>query len=68
MLESLDAIIATLAIILGVSLAVQGVQQIFKQWLDLKSNYMRVQLFAMFDNSQLSAQNKFIGMGRVTSM
>jgi hypothetical protein len=68
MLESLDAIIATLAIILGVSLVVQGVQQIFKQWLDLKSNYMRVQLFAMFDNGQLAVKNKFAGMGRATSM
>jgi hypothetical protein len=68
MLESLDAIIATLAIILGVSLVVQGVQQIFKQWLELKSNYMRVQLFAMFDNNQLSTTNKFLGIGRVTSM
>ena len=68
MFESLDAIIATLAIILGVSLVVQGVQQIFKQWLELKSNYMRVQLFAMFDNNQLSGKNKYIGMGRATSM
>ena len=48
MLEVLDAIIATAAVVLGLSLAVQGLQQIVKQWLDLKSNYMRFQLLAMF--------------------
>lgn len=48
MLESLDAIIATLAVVLALSLIVQAIQQIIKQWLDLKSNYMRFQLFALF--------------------
>lgn len=52
MLETLDAIIATAAVALGLSLIVQAIQQIIKQWLDLKSNYMRFQLLAMFNSSQ----------------
>jgi hypothetical protein len=52
MLETLDAIIATAAVALGLSLIVQALQQIFKQWLDLKSHYMRFQLLAMFSSVQ----------------
>lgn len=68
MLESLDSIIATLAVVLGLSLTVQVIQQIFKQWLDLKSNYMRVQLLALFDSTQTKKDFKFAGLGRATSM
>ncbi|MBM4162360.1 MAG: hypothetical protein FJ217_14820 [Ignavibacteria bacterium] len=52
MLETLDAIIATAAVALGLSLIVQAVQQIMKHWFDLKSNYMRFQLLAMFSSPQ----------------
>lgn len=67
MLGSLDPIVATLAVVLGLALVVQGVQQIFKQWLDLKSNYMRVELLAMFDNAQMAKESTFHGLGRATS-
>jgi hypothetical protein len=65
--ESLDPIIATLAVVLGLSLVVQGLQQIFKQWLDLKSNYMRLQLLAMFDSTQMVKNFKYCGLGRANS-
>jgi hypothetical protein len=48
MLETLDAIIATAAVILGLSLVVQAIQQILKQFFDLKSTYMRAVLLAQF--------------------
>ncbi len=48
MLEILDAIIATAAIILGLSLIVQAIEQIVKQTFDLKSAYMRSELLALF--------------------
>jgi hypothetical protein len=48
MLDSLDSLIATAAVILGLSLIVQAIQQIIKQTLDLKSTYMRAQLLALF--------------------
>jgi hypothetical protein len=67
MLETLDAIIATAAVALGLSLIVQAVQQIIKQWLDLKSNYMRFQLLAMFNTSQ-SMSSSEIGLRRITKM
>jgi hypothetical protein len=71
MLGNLDAIVATLAAVLAVSLVVQGVQQIFKQWLDLKSNYMKFQLLAMFDSSlPVPGRGKIIlpGIRRVTAL
>jgi len=48
MLESLDALIATVAVILGLSLIVQAIQQIIKQLFDLKTGYMRDELVSMF--------------------
>lgn len=48
MFETLDAILATAAIILGLSLVVQAIQQILKQFFDLKSTYMRAVLLAQF--------------------
>ncbi len=48
MLEILDAVIATAAVVLGLSLIVQAIQQIFKQVFDLKSSYMRAELLALF--------------------
>lgn len=68
MLESLDAIIATAAIILGLSLIVQAVQQIMKQWLDLKSNYMRLQLLGIFDPTQGAKETTRAGMKFVTTL
>jgi hypothetical protein len=69
MLETLDAIIATAAVALGMSLIVQAVQQIIKQWLDLKSHYMRFQLLAMFNTSQpSSSENAGMGLHRITKM
>ena len=69
MLETLDAIIATAAVALGLSLIVQATQQIIKQWLDLKSNYMRFQLLAMFNSSQsISSSSAQTGLRRITKM
>ena len=68
MLESLDAIIATAAVVLGLSLIVQAVQQIMKQWLDLKSNYMRLQLLGMFDSASATQEFKSPGLTRVTQL
>jgi hypothetical protein len=69
MLETLDAIIATAAVALGLSLIVQAIQQIVKQWLDLKSKYMRFQLLAMFNSSQsISSSPAQIGLSRITKM
>lgn len=48
MFESLDAFIATVAVILGLSLIVQALQQILKQAFDLKTDYMRNELVSMF--------------------
>jgi hypothetical protein len=48
MLEILDSIIATAAVVLGLSLIVQAVQQIIKQSFDLKSGYMKNELLALF--------------------
>ncbi len=69
MLETLDAIIATAAVALGLSLIVQAIQQIIKQWLDLKSNYMRFQLLAMFNTAQsMSSSASETGLHRITKM
>lgn len=53
MFETLDAIIATGAVILGLSLIVQSIQQILKQYFDLKSSYMRAQILALFSPSRV---------------
>lgn len=69
MLETLDAIIATAAVAMGLSLIVQAVQQIMKQLLDLKSNYMRFQLLAMIGSPQKDErQGRFFGMSRITTL
>ncbi len=65
MLGSLDPIIATLAVILGLSLIVQAIQQIFKQWLDLKSLYMKFQLLALFDNDQMKKKYTYHGLAPI---
>lgn len=52
MLDILDAVIATAAVVLGLSLIVQAIQQIFKQVFDLKSSYMRAELLALFLDDQ----------------
>lgn len=54
MLEILDSLIATAAVVLGLSLVVQAIQQIFKQALDLKTEYMRNELLALFSTPQQS--------------
>jgi hypothetical protein len=48
MLDILDSLIATAAVVLGLSLVVQALQQIFKQWLDLKAEYMFNELLSLF--------------------
>jgi hypothetical protein len=69
MFDILDAIIATTAIVLGISLIVQAIQQIVKQWLDLKSHYMRFQLLAMFGSSHKEDEtSRFYGMTRITKL
>jgi hypothetical protein len=71
MLESLDSIIATLAIVLGLSLVVQALQQIAKQWLDLKSKYMKLQLLAVFDDKLLGGTGSGVvlsGLRRVKTL
>ncbi|MBL0175643.1 MAG: hypothetical protein IPP94_10325 [Ignavibacteria bacterium] len=62
MLQSLDPIIATAAVVLGLSLIVQALQQIMKQWLDLKSRYMRLQLLGMFDASRALGAFRLAGL------
>lgn len=52
MFESLDAVIATAAVIVALSLAVQAIQQIIKQCFDLKSKYMKRQLLALFGTTR----------------
>lgn len=68
MLDILDALIATAAVVLGLSLIVQAIQQIFKQWLDLKSTYMKVQVLAMFNSGSASAEMKYWGLSRVSTL
>lgn len=65
---TLDPILATAAVVLGLALVVQGVQQIFKQWLDLKSAYMRIQLLAMFDSTVRAKERTYHGIAPVTAM
>lgn len=67
MLDILDAVIATAAVVLGLSLIVQAIQQIAKQVFDLKSSYMRAELLALFqddntltDSSKRSFLNNFL--------
>jgi len=57
MLEILDAVIATAAVVLGLSLIVQAIQQIFKQVFDLKSSYMRAELLALFQDDKTLADS-----------
>jgi hypothetical protein len=68
MLDTLDALLATAAVVLGLSLIVQAIQQIIKQWLDLKSNYMRVQLLAMFDTPAVNQMFNFQGLWNVNTI
>ena len=48
MFEILDGLIATVAVVLVLSLIVQGIQQIVKQAWSFKSKYMEQELLAMF--------------------
>jgi hypothetical protein len=54
MLEILDSIIATVAVILIFSLVVQGIQQILKQVLSMKSTFMERELLALFHETTYS--------------
>jgi hypothetical protein len=51
MFDILDSLLATASVVLGISLIVQAVQQIFKQSLDLKSAYMRDELLSLFNTT-----------------
>jgi hypothetical protein len=60
MLEILDSLIATIAVVLVLSLIVQAIQQIIKQAWSFKSKYMEQELFAMFLQAKtVSAQSYF---------
>jgi hypothetical protein len=48
MLDILDSLIATIGVVLVLSLIVQAIQQIIKQAFDLKTDYMRQELVSMF--------------------
>lgn len=58
MFDLLDSLIAVAAVILGLSLIVQALQQIFKQWLELKAEYMLSELFVLFGD--LSQEKTFL--------
>lgn len=64
MFEILDALLATAAVILGLGLIVQAMQQIFKQAFDLKNGYMRKELTALFVNDW----NKATSQKAITSL
>lgn len=64
MLESLDALMATVGVILGLSLIVQAIQQIIKQAFDLKTGYMKNELVSMFINDW----SKVKGTGPVATL
>jgi hypothetical protein len=51
MFEILDSLIATVGVVLVLSLIVQAIQQIIKQVGSFKSNYMERELLAMFQSS-----------------
>lgn len=76
MFDTLDAILATAAVILGLALIVQAIQQILKQFFDLKSEYMRVVLLAQFKRLDPQAdgtltsleQNLAVNWTRVTTL
>jgi hypothetical protein len=51
MLEILDSLIATITVVLVLSLIVQAIQQIIKQAWSFKSSYMEKELYAMFRQS-----------------
>jgi len=53
MLEILDSIIATVAVVLVLSLIVQAIQQIIKQVWSFKARYMERELLAMFQQTAL---------------
>jgi len=53
MFQILDSLIATAAVVLGLSLIVQSLQQIFKQWLELKAEYMLNELLVLFSDISL---------------
>jgi hypothetical protein len=53
MFDIFDVIISVAAVILGLSLVVQAIQQIIKQSLDLKSSYMKSELLALFDEPKV---------------
>lgn len=48
MFEILDSMIATVTVVLVISLLVQAIQQIVKQLLNMKAKYMERELFALF--------------------
>jgi hypothetical protein len=60
MLEILDGIIATGAVVLALSLIVQAIQQVIKQTFDLKSSYMRKELIALFGTVKSPAASEGI--------
>ncbi len=55
MLEILDSLIATIAVVMILSLVVQGIEQILKQLFSVKSKYMERELFALFRRQMLPA-------------
>jgi len=71
MLEILDSIIATVAVILVLSLIVQAIQQIIKQVWSFKAKYMERELLAMFQQTalpfvQTTLKQKLLGISPVS--
>lgn len=65
MLEILDSLIATITVVLVLSLIVQAVQQIIKQAWSFKSKYMERELLAMFQQQLLPSTKVFENEKRI---
>jgi hypothetical protein len=65
MLEILDSLIATIGVVLVLSLVVQSIQQIIKQVGSFKSSYMERELFAMFHQPDVSTRQQSAESGTV---
>jgi hypothetical protein len=60
MLEILDSLIATISVVLVLSLIVQAIQQIIKQAWSFKSSYMEREILAMFQQRLFPAAEVFV--------
>jgi hypothetical protein len=65
MLEIIDGLIATITVVLVLSLIVQAIQQIIKQAWSFKSKYMEQELLAMFLQVKTSDSKSYFGQSPV---